>query len=838
MKKTTQALIALGFGAALSAALLWYYDAYVHWQPKLYPIAVLTVTAVFAAFALFVLWARGERRGALAWKTAVCTVIFTGVLLIGVSAIINNWIGRAGMARQAAAVAMPLAVAQIVLLYIMLLRGPDKRFSRRAVGLLAAGLGVILLITAALQVGVPWYMKELYKAPVPPALSEGRFTPRSPWGDMADFTVSPDGLSMEDVRDAIREERANGNLAQHFSVEIMPGEYNIRQVLFDERDYKTSYSTREGNEAVLNGGMRLEPEDFTPWEKNENIQVIDLGKLGLTAGDWGRMYSFGAYHTGAKYDGGAGPLPCELFFNGRRCVTARYPNGGEWLRTGKVLDNGDAIEYYDGGRLVRDFERWESLRNPRGGTFSMDKATAARAASWASIDDVWIFGCFKWDWADMSTPVQAINNEAGTLTTEHASCYGYDQNKTYYFYNVLEELDEPGEWYLDRGTGLLYLWPPEGDFDTARIDISLSTETLIAGEGLEEVVFSGLTLQGTRGDGISLRGDNLTVEHCVVRNVAGSGISLNGYNNTVSDCEVYRVGRSGISIGGGDAATLTPGNSRAVNNLVHDWPEVVMTYQGGVNVHGTGNLAAHNEIYNSPHSAMFIGGNNNVIEYNLIHDVCLITHDAGAIYGGRSWYNSWGTIVRNNVIYNLGSGEYSPDGIYLDDGLAGVTVENNLLVNVPGSAIAISGRDLQVHGNIVVNAGRPVSYDQRTRDGALSDDPDYIWHHHWGKGGVGWDDLLGSPWQTDIWKAAYPKLAAYSIDFADIEDASFAANPAGSLVAGNVFAGPNKPGYANSVLRFSTVENNTHYVYGRSGSYWSLAEFGDIQAEKAGRTIN
>jgi len=230
---------------------------------------------------------------------------------------------------------------------------------------------------------------------------------------------------------------------------------------------------------------------------------------------------------------------------------------------------------------------------------------------------------------------------------------------------------------------------------------------------------------------------------------------------------------------------------------------------------------------------MFFGGNNHVIEYNLIHDVCLLTDDAGAIYSGRSWHNAQGTVIRNNAIYNLGSGHFRPCGIYLDDGLAGVTVENNLLVNVPGSAIAVSGRDLEIHGNVAVNAGNPLSYDDRTRQGAL--ELDARWAAGWARDGGLWQFLLDSPWQTDIWRAAYPKLAALSTDFADIESPAFAANPAGSSVTGNVFAGPNKPGYAESVRHFSTIESNKEYGIARTLKYWTLPGYGNIPVEKAGR---
>ncbi|MDR2686900.1 MAG: right-handed parallel beta-helix repeat-containing protein [Oscillospiraceae bacterium] len=838
--KGLYAALSLLAAAGLAAALAWYYDAYVNWQPKVFPFTLVALSAGVAVLTLLALWARGDRKAmALLWKTALSIVAFTGVSLCGVSYIINNVIGKGAMARQASMVALPLAAAQILVLCLLSLLPPGKRIARKWVALTIAGVAAILLVVVGIGVAVPWYYRTQYRAPTP-QIQEGRFAPM-PQLEQVDYTVPADG-SIEQVRDLIRQERENG-ADRYCTVLIEDGEYNIRQIAFDERDHGTTYRSRDGG-VILNGGMRLAPEEFIPVngeaaarlskEARGHVVQTDLAALGLTADDWGKLYSYGGFTTASKYDDGVGPLPCELFVGGRRMTTARYPNGGGWLKIGKVTDNGDCRETYGNGTVL--IPGWDSLRNPRGATFVMDKATAKRAAGWAPSEDIWIFGFFKWDWADMSTRVKAIDNAAGTLTTEYASTYGYDEGGNYHFYNVFEELDSPGEWYLDRDTGLLYLWPPEGDFDSARIDLSLSTDTLIAGSGLNNLSFIGLTLQGTRGDAMALSGEGLTVDHCLVRNTAGSAISVAGYNNTVSNNEICRVGARGISIGGGDAATLTPGNSKAVNNLVHDWSEVVMTYQGGVHLYGTGNLAAHNEFYNSPHTAIFFGGNNHVIEYNHIHDVCLETSDAGAIYDGRSWFSAWGTVIRHNVIYNLGSGGHTPDGIYLDDGLSGVTVENNLLVNVPGpgSAIAVSGRDLEVHGNVVVNAGKPVSYDQRTREGALATDPNFWFYAHTGKGGDMWKNLEASPWQTEIWKAAYPKLAAYTSDFSGIDNPSFAANPAGSSVTGNVFVG-NKPSYAASVQRFSEIGPNAQYRLWGGRKYWTLPGYEGIQAEVAGR---
>ena len=545
MKKATtrSILAALFLSIALAAALAWYYDAYVNWQPAVFPFTLVVLSVGIAALTLLALWARGERKAAaLLWKTALSAVAFTGVILVGISAVINNVIGKEGMAREASMVALPLAAAQVLVLLILALWPPGKRLGRKWAALAAAGFAAVLLVSAGLTFVLPWYRSQ-YRAPAP-QLREGRFAPMPALGEV-DFTVPADG-TLEEVRDLIRQEREHGS-DRHYTVLIEDGEYSIKHITFDERDHDTTYRSRDGG-VVLNGSMKLDPKGFAPWEKNENIQVIDLTKLGLGPEDWGKLYSYGWASAAAKYDNGVGPLPCELYVNDARCTLARYPNGdGVFLKTGEVLDGGDA----------------SNARNPRGGTFRLDEKTSARVKGWRDNPDVWVFGYFSYDWCDASTRVKSL--EDGVLVTEQAGVYEYAQGRDYYFFNVLEELDEPGEWYLDRDTGLLYLWPPEGAFDGARIDLSLNTETLIEGEGLKNLSFIGLTLQGTRGDGISLKGDGITIDHCVIRNLAGDALTLGGYNNTASDNEICFVGQRGINLTGGDAETLTPGNSKAVN---------------------------------------------------------------------------------------------------------------------------------------------------------------------------------------------------------------------------------------------------------------------------------
>ncbi|MCQ2463769.1 MAG: right-handed parallel beta-helix repeat-containing protein, partial [Clostridia bacterium] len=295
--------------------------------------------------------------------------------------------------------------------------------------------------------------------------------------------------------------------------------------------------------------------------------------------------------------------------------------------------------------------------------------------------------------------------------------------------------------------------------------------------------------------------------------VAGDAIHIDGYDNLAYANEITRTGKGGIYLNGGDRETLTPGNNKADNNYIHHWSEIAQTYQPACSLGGVGNICSHNEMHDSPHEAITYSGNNHVIEYNNIHDVCLLTDDAGAIYAGRRW-DFYGTVIRYNAVYNLGSDGHRPCGIYMDDALSGQTIYGNLLVNIPSIALHLGGgRDLAVYNNIVVNCNdRSISYDDRAREGVVNNG----WFAHSRnkdmEGGM-WQLLYQSPWQTDIWKKAYPQMQKFSDDFGNTETPDFVPNPAYSNVNKNIIV--NIPGtvgnIADSANRFSLVADNTVY---------------------------
>jgi len=139
-----QAILALALGVGLTAAMAWYYDVYIRWNPRAYPFAVAALAAGVILLTLAVLWQRGGRKPAcLAWKSAVSLAVFL-LLLIGVSFVINNVMRRG--AALAAHVSLPLGAAQIYALLVLLLLGMAKQGIK--LGAVLAGIGTALAMVA------------------------------------------------------------------------------------------------------------------------------------------------------------------------------------------------------------------------------------------------------------------------------------------------------------------------------------------------------------------------------------------------------------------------------------------------------------------------------------------------------------------------------------------------------------------------------------------------------------------------------------------------------------------------------------------------------------------
>jgi hypothetical protein len=398
----------------------------------------------------------------------------------------------------------------------------------------------------------------------------------------------------------------------------------------------------------------------------------------------------------------------EFFFKGERMTVARYPNTG-WLRIADVPQVGDTM--YNKG-LERE-KRFKDV--PAGRHYGRIAYSGNRPSNWTSAHDIYLHGYWTFDWSDSYQrigSVDTVRKEFTLLPPHHP--YGYTTNQRYYVLNLLEELDTPCEWYLDREQGLLYFWPPSVPTDGAAV-VSLLDQPMISVTHSSWIHFDGLSFGFSRGKGIDIvESHDVAVDRGTFHSLGCEAVAIDGgARNIVSSSEIHHVGLGGILLKGGNRQTLVPGNHSATNNHIHHYSTWLRSGPYAVVMDGVGQRIANNLIHDSPFEGVYVKGNDHIIEYNEFHHLMQETGDAGAIHTGRDW--TWrGNVIRYNYFHDLqGPGLHGVMAVYLDDWACGFTVFGNLFYRAGRATLIGGGRDNVVENNIYVECSPSVHMDAR-----------------------------------------------------------------------------------------------------------------------------
>ncbi len=425
----------------------------------------------------------------------------------------------------------------------------------------------------------------------------------------------------------------------------------------------------------------------------------------------------------------------ELFFQDKPMVPARWPNEGFVTIVDLVVQDGHQIHGAAGSKV---------------GKFVYD---GERPKRWAGEKDPWLHGYWFWDWSAQRQKIESIDTEKRIIALAppyHG--YGYRKGQWYYAFNMLCELDAPGEWYVDRQTGVLYFWPPEPlDKGTAVVSV---LPALVAVKNASHVTLRGFTMEAARGTAVGVSGCTyVEVVGCTLRNSGGSAVSVDGGAEcAVIGCDLHDLGCGGISLSGGDRAKLVPARHRAENNNIHDYGRWERMYQSGVYMGGVGNIARHNLIHNAPHMAILFGGNDHVIELNEIHSVCHESNDAGAIYAGRDW-TMRGHEIRYNYLHHInGFRGRGCVGVYLDDMFACAAIRGNVFYKVTAAAFIGGGRDNRVENNVFVDCNPALHVDARALGWA------YYHADEWIKEAGDKGTISGIAYDNPPYSERYPEL--------------------------------------------------------------------------------
>jgi hypothetical protein len=355
----------------------------------------------------------------------------------------------------------------------------------------------------------------------------------------------------------------------------------------------------------------------------------------------------------------AGFTTDQLFVNGARQPMARYPN----FNPNERHFNGWAADAFSPQRAAR----W---KDPAGGFIH-----ALHAAEWGGMHYV-------------ITGKGADNKVAYEGGWQNNRPMGMNDRR--FVENIFEELDAPGEWFLDRKTSTLYFYPPAG-VDLAKVAIEgVRLRHLIEFRGTEQAPVRFVTLKKLtfrhaertfmenkepllrsdwtiyRGGAVFLNGtEDCTIEDCLIDQVGGNAVFVNNYNRrvTVRGCHIAKVGANGVAfVGDRDSARVprdwndhsqslakldrTPGPKTAnypADCLVDD----CLIYLSGrvekqtapVQIElAQGITVRHCSLYDVPRAGINIGDGcwgGHVIEFCDIFDTVKETGDHGS-------FNSWG----------------------------------------------------------------------------------------------------------------------------------------------------------------------------------------------------
>ncbi len=461
--------------------------------------------------------------------------------------------------------------------------------------------------------------------------------------------------------------------------------------------------------------------------------------------------------------------PTELFINHTPGQIARWPNDSTVLITDLIDPGNFPISPDD---------------NPRGGTIEIANSSNQK---WNyNTDDIWIEGYFNNGYAMDALPVKNWNTTNNVIKTQIPHRYGFVSGHPWnrlYAYNIPEEIDQNNEYYIDHKKGIIFFYSKK---EIQQLEISIIQEPVLTFQNSSNILLDNILFKNTRNMGILIpECNNITIQNCIFKNIGSLGIWTGKYylkenefiseriitgtnqqyftreknnysyveNITIQNCEFLNMGAGGVRLAGGNRYELQASNHKISNCTFKDFNRIEKSYRPAILLEGVGHHITNCEISGGDNQAILLKGNNHIIEYNDIHDVCLNVDDAGAIYYGRN-PSERGHIIRHNYIHHIGiNNEFQTSAIYHDDGACGMEVYGNAFLKAGNIVIFIGGgSDNHYHNNLFLDGFSGIHIDDR--------------FNQWGAkfiapGGVFHQRLADINHDSPPYSTAYPHLARY-----------------------------------------------------------------------------
>jgi hypothetical protein len=519
-------------------------------------------------------------------------------------------------------------------------------------------------------------------------------------------------------------------------------------------------------------------------------------------------------------DGGA--LECRAYTGGSGCILPLNLRGSgaaelHWL--GDPFNGGSAspltLARFPNASLPRKAHPRTVAWAAHAANATVLRATlsadaAARLPAWAAqaaadapgSPSIYVHLTDELGWADSHNPVVDIDvAHAAINITACPSSYApfvpsgdsISAGGTFVAYNILAELDAPGEYVFNASSNTLYVWPPDASYwavtpwgaatvggdapasahtraaaaaragdDPVVAFVSVNASAVLTLAGASFISFDSIVVENGRGAGIVVD-DSVSVAftNVTIRNIGNMGLNVTGGSNISFTLGTIRgAGNGGAFLYGGDRATLTPAGHAVRNSTIAYNSRFIFYYAPLIALGVVGNSVEGSELYGAPQQGVYFSGNDHVVATSRLHDLVQSCEDCGAIYSGRD-FTYQGVEIRGNAFARLST----PDGtdvsaVYLDDELSGVSITGNSFENVTGRALLIGGGRSNVFANNVLRGFRSgtalVHFDDRGGGAGTADCVR--------AGSTLAEGLAAVPYTSAAWAARFPDLARILVD--------------------------------------------------------------------------
>ena len=549
--------------------------------------------------------------------------------------------------------------------------------------------------------------KLTYRAPV---LRSHYTEPEYPLVTDADFYVSTTGSdgndgsfehpfrTFEHAHEVVKEIPKTAETGG-ITVAFMAGNYGPLSVDMNwesgNPECPVTYCAYGDGDVIFDNGYNFTADSFVPIDESEKALFTSKA----LKGDKIKKTDMSSVIAPGTYD-----LDCYVYSDNALCTVARYPD-----------------KYEDGTDQLMKGAGYTSDETHIRITYSGMKN---RLASYHTLDGVKLYGYLTTGWSKDTLSIGGYDPETGDVLIsdpENArmGSLRYPEFPSAEFHesailNASEELDAPGEYWVDPATSVMYVYDPKGDYHIC------GGGTMIRINYTSDITLRGLSFRNMGDYAVyGNRAHDITIDLCDFKYCGGMfAVEIGAHepgrdlNFTMTRCDFDLMMDCCLCLSGGDVSEkigyATHMNALIDNNSFKNY-NLFLNEQLGIYITGCDEvMISHNEFINGGDGSVYYGGSQNVVmEYNYCKNQIRNASDAG-VFCTWNDFEHRGNIVRYNLIDTVSSHGVGGFSAYLDDYSAGTSFYSNLLFNA-SEFVVHNGRDNVMKDNILINTDGSVS---------------------------------------------------------------------------------------------------------------------------------